>query len=273
MRTLSDILRSAEGKAGAAILALFAALALTAPWLFAGDPLAMDARPLLAPFTDTAHLLGHGPAGPRYRRRTRVGRPHHMSVAIASAATALFLGTAIGTIAGFGGWADDVLMRVSDAFQTVPAFLLAMALISATGPSIPAIVLAIRSAPGPPAGSPGPRSARARARFRCRRTCCRHASARHRLSRNPAKCADTGDLARRYHCGGGGADRGGPVLPGLGHPNHASWGAMVAEGRAMLRTAPSLSLIPGSYPGPGRAGDPPPRPRLCKGPAYQKMVA
>jgi peptide/nickel transport system permease protein len=32
---------------------------------------------------------------------------------------------------------------------------------------------------------------------------------------------------------------------GFGDPNRPSWGGMVAEGRAMLRSAPSLSLIPG----------------------------
>ena len=249
MRTLGNILRSAEGKAGAAILTLFAALALTAPWLFAGDPLAMDARPLLAPFTDTAHLLGTDRLGRDIAAELAWGARTTLSVALASAATALFLGTAIGTIAGFlGGWADDVLMRVSDAFQTVPAFLLAMALISATGPSIPAIVLAISIGAWPQPA----RIARAEIR-----------SLRERDFVAAARVAGMHPLAIAFR----------EILPnaltpvislaaiiaaaavlieaalsflGLGDPNHASWGAMVAEGRAMLRTAPSLSLIPGT---------------------------
>ena len=249
MKTLRDILRSAEGKAGAAILTLFAALALTAPWLFAGDPLAMDARPLLAPFTDAAHLLGTDRLGRDIAAELAWGARTTLSVALASAATALLLGTAIGTIAGFlGGWADDVLMRVSDAFQTVPAFLLAMALISATGPSIPAIVLAISIGAWPQPA----RIARAEIR-----------SLRERDFVAAARVAGTHPLAIAFR----------EILPnaltpvislaaiiaaaavlieaalsflGFGDPNHASWGAMVAEGRAMLRTAPSLSLIPGS---------------------------
>ena len=34
-------------------------------------------------------------------------------------------------------------MRITEAFQTVPAFLLSLAFISVTGPSVPTIVLAI----------------------------------------------------------------------------------------------------------------------------------
>jgi peptide/nickel transport system permease protein len=32
---------------------------------------------------------------------------------------------------------------------------------------------------------------------------------------------------------------------GLGDPNIVTWGSMIAEGRAVLRSAPSLSIIPG----------------------------
>ncbi|TIT17590.1 MAG: ABC transporter permease, partial [Mesorhizobium sp.] len=33
---------------------------------------------------------------------------------------------------------------------------------------------------------------------------------------------------------------------GLGDPNRVTWGGMIAEGRAVLRTAPFLSIIPGA---------------------------
>ena len=32
---------------------------------------------------------------------------------------------------------------------------------------------------------------------------------------------------------------------GLGDPNRVTWGGMIAEGRAVLRSAPFLSIIPG----------------------------
>lgn len=54
------------------------------------------------------------------------------------------IGTVVGTIAGFaGGLVDEALMRVTDAFQIVPNFLLALAFVSTIGPSMPIVILAI----------------------------------------------------------------------------------------------------------------------------------
>ena len=50
----------------------------------------------------------------------------------------------VGTLAGFlGGMLDEVLMRITDAFQTVPGFLLALAFVSVVGPSLTVVVFAI----------------------------------------------------------------------------------------------------------------------------------
>ncbi|WP_413989165.1 ABC transporter permease [Labrys okinawensis] len=248
MSTLARILRSGEGRAGAALLVIFVLLALTAQLVFPGDPLGITAPPLLAPFTDSAHPLGADRLGRDIAAELAWGARTTLLVALASALAALTLGTIIGTLAGFlGGWVDDVLMRISDAFQTVPAFLLAMALISITGPSLPAIVLAI-------AAGAWPQPARiARAEIR---------SLRERDFVAAARVAGMHPLAIAFR----------EILPnaltpvislaaiiaaaavlieaalsflGFGDPNRPSWGSMVAEGRAMLRSAPSLSLIPG----------------------------
>jgi peptide/nickel transport system permease protein len=248
MKAWSGILRSGEGRVGGILLLIFALLALSAPLLFPGDPLAITATPLLAPFTDSAHLLGADRLGRDIAAELAWGARTTLLVALASALTSLLLGSVIGTLAGFlGGWVDDGLMRISDAFQTVPAFLLAMALISVTGPSLPAIVLAI-------AAGAWPQPARiARAEIR---------SLRERDFVAAARVAGMHPLAIAFR----------EILPnaltpvislaaiiaaaavlieaalsflGFGDPNRPSWGGMVAEGRAMLRSAPSLSLIPG----------------------------
>jgi peptide/nickel transport system permease protein len=50
----------------------------------------------------------------------------------------------VGTLAGSaGGLVDEVLMRITDAFQTVPSFLLALAFVSVVGPSLGVVVVAI----------------------------------------------------------------------------------------------------------------------------------
>ncbi|MEQ9248080.1 MAG: ABC transporter permease, partial [Nitratireductor sp.] len=53
-RVAGRLLRSPEGVAGLCLLVLLAAMALAAPLLFPGDPLAIVGRPLTAPFTDAA---------------------------------------------------------------------------------------------------------------------------------------------------------------------------------------------------------------------------
>jgi peptide/nickel transport system permease protein len=65
-------------------------------------------------------------------------------VGLAAAAGAVVLGILVGTLAGFlGGRTDDTLMRVTEAFQTVPTFILALALVSALGPSTTNVIVAI----------------------------------------------------------------------------------------------------------------------------------
>ncbi|WP_323039242.1 ABC transporter permease [Gemmobacter sp.] len=60
----------------------------------------------------------------------------------------VLLGTVVGTLAGalagfFGGWADEVLMRLADLKLTVPGLILAMAVAAALGPGLMNMVIAI----------------------------------------------------------------------------------------------------------------------------------
>ena len=50
---------------------------------------------------------------------------------------ALVLGTLIGGLAGFyGGWLDTVLMRLTDAMLSVPAFFLILVVVTVVGSSV-----------------------------------------------------------------------------------------------------------------------------------------
>ena len=50
---------------------------------------------------------------------------------------ALVVGTLIGLLAGFyGGWVDDVLMRLMDVLFAFPAMLLAIAIVAVLGPGV-----------------------------------------------------------------------------------------------------------------------------------------
>jgi peptide/nickel transport system permease protein len=156
---LLRLLRTGPGAAGMLIVALGIMVALAAPLLFPGDPRDMVARPLTPAFANPLVPLGTDRLG----RDILAGLAHGARATLATAGlvalVALLLGAGIGTVAGYaGGLVDEALMRLADATQTVPGFVLALALVSVLGPTQPAIVLALGPAPGRgPRGWCGPR--------------------------------------------------------------------------------------------------------------------
>jgi peptide/nickel transport system permease protein len=248
MSILRATIATGEGAVGLAVLGCLAFAALAAPLLFPGDPLAIAGPALLPPFSDPAHLLGTDRLGRDVLVELVYGARTTLLVAIASAATALVIGTVVGTLAAFfGGLVDDVLMRITEAFQTVPAFLLSLAFISVTGPTVPTIVLAI-------ALGAWPQPARiARAEVLSLRERDFVAAARV-IGMRPLEIALREILPNALT----------PVVSlaavivaaavlieaalsflGLGDPNRVTWGSMIAEGRTVLRSAPFLSIVPG----------------------------
>jgi peptide/nickel transport system permease protein len=248
MSILRAMIATGEGAVGLAVLVCLAFAALAAPLLFPGDPLAIAGPALLPPFSDPAHPLGTDRLGRDVLVELVYGARTTLLVAIASAATALFVGTVVGTLAAFfGGLVDDVLMRITEAFQTVPAFLLSLAFISVTGPTVPTIVLAI-------ALGAWPQPARiARAEVLSLRERDFVAAARV-IGMRPLEIALREILPNALT----------PVVSlaavivaaavlieaalsflGLGDPNRVTWGSMIAEGRTVLRSAPFLSIVPG----------------------------
>ncbi len=236
------------GLAASAVLALVAAAAVLAPWLAGSDPEAMVAPPLLAPLADLAHPLGTDQLGRDLLAGVIYGARVSVVIGFAAAGAALGLGLVVGTLAGFlGGWIDAVLMRVTDAFQTIPTFLLALALVSLLGPTNGAVILAIAigSWPGPA------RLVRAEILSLRSRDFVAGCKA---IGMAPLRIAFTQVLPNALA----------PVVSlagvlvaaailiesalsflGLGDPNLVSWGGMVAKGSSQLRTAPYLVAIPG----------------------------
>jgi peptide/nickel transport system permease protein len=242
------LLRTGPGAAGVLILALGIALALAAPLLFPGDPLDMVARPLTPAFTNPLVPLGTDRLG----RDILAGLAHGARATLATAGlvalAALLLGAGIGTVAGYaGGLVDEVLMRLADATQTVPGFVLALALVSVLGPTQPAIVLALAAG----AWTGPARVVRAETLSLKERPFVEASRlvGRPRLAIAldvvlPNALNPLVALAAVIVAGAILAESALSFL-GLGDPNVASWGAMIAEGRSVLRTAPHVILAPG----------------------------
>lgn len=248
MTLLRRFLSTPEGLAGTVILGALALAALLAPVMFPADPLSIAGQPLLPPFRDAALPFGTDRLGRDVLAGLVHGARTSLAVALSAAAAAILAGSIVGTVAGFlGGLADEVLMRVVDAFQTVPGFLLAIAFVSVVGPSLGVVVIAIAlSAWTGPA-----RVARAEVLSIRERD---YVAAARVIGMHPAEIAFREILPNALP----------PVLSlaavivagailteaalsflGLGDPNRVTWGGMIAEGRTVLRSVPSLSVFPG----------------------------
>ena len=237
-----------EGRAGLVLLLALVLMALLAPWIVPGDPLAIVGEPLLRPFSSQAHWLGTDRLGRDVLSELLYGTRTTLLVAFFSAAASLVIGSLVGTLAGFlGGIADAVLMRITEAFQTVPGFLLALATISVTGPSVPTLVLAISLGTWTQAA----RVTRAEVLSLRERD---FVAAARTLGMRPLEIAFREILPNSF----------GPAASlaaisvaaailieaalsflGFGDPNRVTWGSMIAEGRTVLRAAPYLSIVPG----------------------------
>lgn len=228
-------------------LAGLAALALAAPWL-APRPLAIVARPLLPPLSPGA-LLGTDALGRDVAAMLIAGAQTSLGVAAVAAAATLGLGALVGLGAGLGGrWIDAALTTVTEAVQTVPPFLLALALAAVLGGSFATVALAVALSAWPlPA-----HVVRAEAR---RIRGLDYVAAEVVAGRHPVAIALTtvlpGAVAPLLALAG--VAVGQAVLVesalsflGAGDPNVASWGGMVAAGRAVMRTAPHLVVLPGA---------------------------
>lgn len=248
MNAFRRLLRSPAGVAGLALLGLLALAALCAPLIFPGDPLAIAGPPLTPPFTDPAFPLGTDRLGRNVLAGLFHGARASLAVGLAAAAVALVAGALVGTVAGFvGGLTDEALMRVVDAFQTVPGFLLALAFVSVAGASLPVVILAIALG----AWTGPARLARAEVLSIRERD---YVAAARVIGMHPAEIALREVLPNALP----------PVLAlaavivgnavliesalsflGLGDPNIVTWGSMISEGRNVLRSAPFLSIVPG----------------------------
>ena len=128
---------------GLAMVALYALLALSAPWVAPYGPTAMHTDRILdGPSRE--HLFGTDEFGRDVLSRLLYGTRSTLAVAAGAVLLALLVGVPVGTVSGFfGGWLDSVLMRLMDVLLTFPAILLALAVIAILGQATVNIVVAI----------------------------------------------------------------------------------------------------------------------------------
>ena len=90
------------------------------------------------------NLLGTDKMGRDVLSRLIYGTSQSMQMGVISVAIAAAIGITIGSVAGyFGGWADNLSMRLLDIYQAIPMLLLCITLAAILGPSLQNAILAL----------------------------------------------------------------------------------------------------------------------------------
>lgn len=133
-----------KGIIGGGIVVLVLATALFAP-LFIPDTWAtqMDMRARLSGPT-LAHPLGTDQLGRDLMYRMLLGAQTSIMIAGTAVLLSLVIGLPLGVVSGyFGGWLDNVLMRLVDTLLAFPALLLALTISAVLGPNLRNTIIAI----------------------------------------------------------------------------------------------------------------------------------
>jgi peptide/nickel transport system permease protein len=135
---------------GMLILILVIVMAAFAPVLYPGSPWDMAAGPFQPPFSEGA-LLGSDSLGRDVAAGIVHGARVSLIIGLVSTLAAVLLGLTLGALAGyFGGLVDQLVMGVTEIFQTIPSFILAVVLVAIFSPSLTTIVIAIAVVSWPP---------------------------------------------------------------------------------------------------------------------------
>ena len=107
------------------------------------DPNATNLEAKLQP-PSAAHWLGTDNLGRDVLSRMVAGSTISLTVGFVAMAVSLGIGIVVGAISGyFGGWIDNVLMRIVDALLCFPSFFLILSAIAILGPNIWIIIAVI----------------------------------------------------------------------------------------------------------------------------------
>jgi ABC-type dipeptide/oligopeptide/nickel transport system permease subunit len=234
---------------GMALVALVVTAACLAPWIAPFDPLAGDLRNAYLVGPGGRFLLGTDSQGRDVLSRVLYGARLSLSVGLIAQSVSVTLGLVLGLLAGYyGRWVDAVLMRLADVTLAFPTLLLLIAVAAAVKPSLPVVFIVI----GVVGWAGMARLVRSQVLVLRRAEYVLAAQAlgatdRRVLLRHLVPNVRTQVIiAATLGIAGSIMAEAALSFVGLGaQPPTPSWGAMVADGRDLLRVAPWVSFAPG----------------------------
>lgn len=247
MNTLQRFLRHPSGAIGTIILAIVLMIALSISFFAPQGPWPMVGRPLEWPGQIEGAPLGTDHMGRSLLIGVMYGSRTSLLVGTLVALASIIVGTLVGAFAGYyGRWIDALLMRITDAVQTLPSFLVAMVIVGAIGQSLTTVIFAISLVSWPMIAR------LVRADFLKLRSqdfilACRIMGMndfRIIFTQILPNCLSPIVVASSIIVATAIIVEAGLSFLGLGDPNIISWGSIIGGGRSALRSAWHVTLVP-----------------------------
>lgn len=143
---LRTFARNGSAMLGLVLVLFFFLIAAIGPWIVpfpedATGAVHMDQK--LQP-PDSVHWFGTDEVGNDVFTRVVIGTRITLQIACIITGIAILIGVPLGIFAGYvGGWVQEVIMRVTDVFLSIPGLILAVAIVGALGPGIINAMLAL----------------------------------------------------------------------------------------------------------------------------------
>lgn len=155
--TWRRLFRRRSAVVGIIILGILVAIALTAQWIAPYDPLKVliGVEPVKQRQAPCIHVFGCPEDQPQHIAgidgnvrdefsRLLYGTRVSLWIGLSTVTFAIIIGTILGALSGyFGGWVDNVIMRIMDVLLAFPSLLLAIAIVTVLGPGLTNALLAI----------------------------------------------------------------------------------------------------------------------------------
>jgi ABC-type dipeptide/oligopeptide/nickel transport system permease subunit len=142
-RALRRLLARKGAVIGLVVIVSFIVLAVFAPLIVPYDPIAANFALVRKP-PSSLHWFGTDELGRDVFSRVLFGARITLPLAVILVIVAMLIGAALGGIAGFfGGWVDNLIMRLADLVFAFPGIILALAIAAALGPQLRNAVIAV----------------------------------------------------------------------------------------------------------------------------------
>ncbi len=243
---LARFARNRAAVAGAVVLAIVLVMAALAPLLYPAGAFVLAGPPVQPP--GGRFILGTDTLGRDVLAGIMHGARTSLLVGVASTLGSVAIGLILGAFAGFyRGATDTALMRLTEFFQTIPSFILAIVLVAILSPSLGSEILAIAAVswPGIARLVRGEFASVGSREFVLATAGLGAGDARIVFRHILPNCASPIIAVGSLLVASAILFESGLSFLGLGDPNLMSWGLMISAGREVLRSAWWICTFPG----------------------------